>query len=294
MNTDVGDLLKRIKMPNPIVAGGIGLLVVAIVAATLVGTRLANNWLGATQAEAALADVQESIDRIKSLQTANPEAIRQQISQTNLEIAALLQGFPTGAEAADQASRLYEYAMETGVQLVSLEQLRSTLEEEMLTAYTVQRYNVVAQGGVPELLRFVSRLGSLPLPTLRVTNVSIQSTDWGRADIDLVLYASDVALEERGALAAANSSVRELEQLAQMARYQQSWSAVVSYTRRILELEPAHVEASLWAYEAQIRWANELETAGDLDSARERYEAARQIRPEGQEAVEGLERLANP
>jgi len=294
MNTDVGELLKRIKMPNPIVAGGIGLLVVAIVAATLVGVRLANNWLGATHTEAALADVQESIDRILSLQTANPEAIRHHLAETNREIAALLQGFPTEAEAADQASRLYEYAMETGVQLVSLEPLRSTIEEEILTAYTVQRYTVVAQGGMPELLRFVSRLGSLPLPTLRVTNVSIQFTDGGRADIDLVLYASDAALEERGTLAVGSPSVRELEQLAQAARYQQSWSAVVNYTRRILELEPAHVEASLWAYEAQIRWGNELETAGDLDSASERYEAARQIRPEGQEAVEGLERLANP
>ncbi|MGI6380709.1 MAG: hypothetical protein ACOX2R_08070 [Anaerolineae bacterium] len=198
MNMDVGDLVKRIKMPSPVVAGGIGLLLVAVVATVLVATRLASNLRAASCIDADLAAVQKSIDGILGLQPDSPEAIQQRISQTNLELADLLQGFPTTDQATDQASRLYEYAVETGVQLVSLEPLRSTPEEELLTAYAVQRFYIVARGSPVDLLRFVGRLGGRPLPTMRVERVSIVPVDGGRADIDVILYASDLALEERG------------------------------------------------------------------------------------------------
>ena len=206
MNMNGGGLVKRSRVPSPAVAGGIGLLLVAVVATVVVATRLASNLRAASRIDADLAAVQKSMDGILGLQPDSPEAIQQRISQTNLELADLLQGFPTTDQATDQASRLYEYAVETGVQLVSLEPLRSTPEEELLTAYAVQRYFVVARGSPVDLLRFVGRLGGRPLPTTRVERVSIVPVDGSRADIDVILYASDLVLEERGLLPQAGAS----------------------------------------------------------------------------------------
>jgi len=219
MNTDVKDILKRIKIQNPVAAGGIGLLVVALIAFILAVISLGTNLIAASQAEADLAVVQDSIDQILSLQTANPESLQRQITQTNRQIAELLLGFPTTAEATEQAARFYEYATQVDVQLVGVEPLRNTPEEEAQSAYTVQRYFVVAQGAVPGLLRFVARLGSRPLETLRLTDIAIYQDKGTRADIDLIVYASDLALEERHELASAGAfTVAGLGQMAGTAR----------------------------------------------------------------------------
>jgi tetratricopeptide (TPR) repeat protein len=295
MNTDVKDIFKRIKLRNPVAAAGIGLLIIAVVAFVLAAVSLGRNLLAASQAQADLAVVEDGIGQIMSLQTANPASLQAQIAEVDAQIAERLAGFPTSAEASDEAARFYEYAMQTDVQVISIEPLRSMPEEEAQDAYAVQRYYVVAQGAVPGLLRFVGRLGSRPVATLRLTDVAIYQSDGGRADIDLIVYASDRAISAKEGDAASDAAtVADLEKQASEARDAGDWEAVVKYASRILESEPVHVEASLWLYEAYVAWGEELEAADLIELAREKFEAALDLRPEGQEALLGLERLSSP
>ncbi|MCD6302587.1 MAG: hypothetical protein J7M15_03570 [Anaerolineae bacterium] len=295
MNTDVKDIFKRIRVRNPVAVAGIGLLAVALVAFALTAVSLGRNLASASQAEADLAVVQDSIDQILSLQTAKPESLQTQIAEVNAQIAECLEGFPTSAEAGEEVARFYEYATQTGVQLISIEPQRNLPEEEVQSAYTVQRYSVVAQGAVPGLLRFVARLGSRSLETLRLINIAINQNDGGHADIDLIVYASDLVHAERGSATDSEpTTVAEFEELARIARDAQDWETVVKHARRILELEPVHVEASSWLYEAYVAWGEELAADGELDLARAKFEAALELRPNGQEALSGLERLSSP
>lgn len=295
MNTDVKDIFKRIKIRNPVAVAGIALLVVAMTAFVLASVSLGRNLVEASQAQADLAVVEDGIDQILSLQTANPASLQAQIAEINAQMAERLAGFPTSVKANEEVARFYGYAMQTDVQVISIEPLRSTPEEEAQDAYIVQRYYVVAQGGVPGLLRFVARLGSRPVATLRLTDIAIYQNDGGRADIDLIVYASDRAASAKaGSTASDDTTVAELEELAAAARDLEDWEAVVKHAGRILELQPVHVEASLWLYEAYVAWGEELEATGQIDLARDKFEAALDLRPEGQEALSGLERLSSP
>ncbi|MGC9359156.1 MAG: hypothetical protein ACP5G7_02130 [Anaerolineae bacterium] len=294
MNTDVKDIFKRIKLCNPLAIAGIGLLVIAIVAFVLAAVSLSKNLLAASQAQADLAVVEDGIEQILSLQTANPASLQAQIAEVNAQIAERVAGFPTPAEASKETARFYEYAMQTDVRVISIEALRNTPEEEAQDAYAVQRYYVVAQGAVPSFLRFVARLGSRPVATLRLTDIAIYQSDGGRADIDLIVYASDRAAPGQGGPSSELATVAELEELAGAARNAEEWEAVVKHASRILELEPMHVKASLWLYEAYVAWGEELETAGQTELAREKLKAALDLCPEGQEALSSLERLSSP
>ena len=146
MNADVGDLLKRLKIQDPVNIGAVVGLMVSMALFAVVVTSLLRTLTDRQNLTLELEAAQTTIERLDQLQTASPENLRQRIAQVRGELSGLLVGMPTDEEVAAEIIRYYEYAKDTGTQVTRLEKIVPSPEEEEITAYQVQHYLLQANG----------------------------------------------------------------------------------------------------------------------------------------------------
>ncbi|HHX66035.1 MAG TPA: hypothetical protein GX702_14235 [Chloroflexi bacterium] len=191
MNMDVKDLLKAIKIKDPRSVAAVGALAVsfvvfAVVLSSLVAAIAERNALQADY-EGAL----EAIEQIEALQMGGPEGMREYIQTQQARLDELLQGYPTGEEAAAELSRFYEYAVLYDVQLTRMEAVRLQEDEEPQWAYGVERYLVTVRGHVPNLLAFWGHIARGPYRAFILENLRIAEEDPAAGEFDLYVYYSN-------------------------------------------------------------------------------------------------------
>lgn len=310
MNTDIRDLPKLIKIKDPRSVWAVVSLIAAIVACGVVSRLLVLSFIERDLVQGNLDATRARIVQMQGMQGSNPEALRRRIAERRAELQELLAGFATTQQVDDEIGRYYQYATELGTQLVRMEAMLSTPEEESQSAYRVQRFLLEVRGELPQLLRFLGRISNVPYRGLIVDNIAIRpdgaggATNGGIANADLAVYASDLVtgtapIPQEVAPAptevvAPSDNISEIEAFMRRAIADRDWAAAVAHGRHILRLDPSRQDIVRALYQVHLQWGQALSAAGHVAEARQQYREALILMPEGQEAQEGLLALATP
>jgi nucleoid-associated protein YgaU len=300
MNTDIKDLIGKVKIDNPKSILAVLSLVAAL--ALLIWTTLStvSTWQTRLDLELRLDGAQQSLARLEQLQTTQPETLRDQIERNQSQLRMLLIGFPTARQAADEVARYYGYADEQGAQLMRLETLLVTPEEERQTAYRVQRFFLEVRGDVPSLLRFLARANGGPYKTFVLDNINIKQDQPAIANADLLVYSSTLVEEAAspvtsttllGALAPVQpqtTDVTAIERALQQAWQNGDWQRACEYGTRLLEEAPQRTDIAQTLSQIYLQWGRELLAQGDTQAASFQLTRALQLDPNNREALDAL------
>jgi tetratricopeptide (TPR) repeat protein len=185
--------------------------------------------------------------------------------------------------------------------LIRRESLLLPPAEQDTPGYEIQRFVLEAQGPAADLMRFLAQVGSPPYPTFILHNINITQNDPAVAEADLTVYSSDLEVgsplpenETEGTPVPEGQEgdrIQEFEMLMRRAVAQENWAEAISYGQRILRLEAGNENAQETLYQAYVSWGDELAAEGNVVQARQQYENALELRPDGEEALEGLRAL---
>ena len=306
MNQDMGELIKRIRIENPVVVGGVVSLVLFLILSGVTVPGFVRNRQERNALREEYETAQSRLEQIRALQDAQPEQFAQRLVERQAELAALLEGFPSKDEVSAEMAKYYRYASDVGAQLVRLEALLSPPKEIDQPGYDVQRFIIEARGEVPEILRFFSSVGSGPYVTFLLDNINVLPNGPAVGESDLTIYSKDLPAGELAlpqpeaageetptGLPGASSEVLQLETLMRRAMVQEDWAAAIAHGRHILELEPGRENVIAMLYESRVSWGRELAAGGQDAQAREQYEEALRLVPNGQDALDGLRALGD-
>lgn len=302
MNMDVRDLLGRIKIRDPVSVVGLVSLVVATILFGVTARALVLSVRQRAELQASYDGVRDAIARTQQARTMEPGELREEIAGAQGRLRQALSDFPSTAQAGEELSGYYRYADELGVQLVRMEAVAADWEEEV---YNVQRFLLEAEGAVPNLLRFLSRVGGGAYATFLVEDVTIRSDGVPVASADLTVFASDLGagatprpgkrssapIPSSTPFAAQGEDLLGLESQMIMAMAAREWPAAVDHGRRILADNPGRPGTVQTLYQSHVGWAHDLVAQGRAVEARDQFEAALEILPQGEEALEGLRQL---
>jgi hypothetical protein len=194
MNTDIKDLFKNVKVKDPVIVGAVATFVVALVLTIVIVPMFVSSVQRNQELLAETEAASQALAEIESIQAAQPAALRGRIVQAREQLTTLLADFPSTSAAAQELSAYYGYANNLSAQLVRMEAILNTPEEDAATAFKVQRFLLEVQGDVPSIVRFWAQIGSGPFKTFLLDNLVImpEMTPVGQAD--LTVYSSDLVL----------------------------------------------------------------------------------------------------
>ncbi|MFO7917457.1 MAG: hypothetical protein R6V13_05220, partial [Anaerolineae bacterium] len=195
MNTDIGELVERIEIENPVNVAIVAGLVVSLVLFGVVMVSL----VGALREQSALQSDYEStissIERIRTAQQQSPETLRQRIAEAKEELGTLLDGMPTRGEVRAEIVKYYTYASDVDVELVRMERV-AVSEEEGEDYYDRQRFLMEGRGLAHNLIRFFASVGSGPYDTFILNDIRIGPDGPSTAEAELEIFSSELFLDE--------------------------------------------------------------------------------------------------
>jgi type II secretory pathway pseudopilin PulG len=172
-------------------------LVVAMALAITVATGLVRQLSDRRNtAEQQLADVQDAIDQIRSLQTANPDAMQERLDGLLDDLAVAWTGMPTSAEAATGAGPVLRVRPAVQHPVVEHGAVPGDELPEDQQAFTWERYLLTVRGRVPDLLAFFERITGSDYDSIVIDNLSVTSDTETTAEADLYVYYTDLSSGE--------------------------------------------------------------------------------------------------
>ena len=259
----------------------------------------------ATEYEATLSAIQQ----IQAVQKDSPEGLRQRLEATQLELEALLGGFPTADQASAELVNYYGYANELNTQLVRMEKMVGSPEEGAERAYNRDLFLLEIHGEIPDLMRFLTRVGGGPYVSFVLDNVAMGPDSPAVADADLIAYSSDylgASLGEGGALTptlqvtptletgglAGSAHLVRLRDMMEDAIREENWPLVVATGRQLRKAGAETPQVTDALYQAHLAWGRQLAARGQVSEARAQYGVALALRPDSEEARNALADLA--
>lgn len=192
MNTDVKDLIARIKIKDPTSVAVVAALVVVMVLLIVVATGLARGMVQQRDLRDDLRITNDAIAQLRALQAANPVTMQQRVDEARAQLEGLLAGLPTQEQSAAELARYYEYATRYNAQLVRMDAdpARAGAEGDLVRAET---YQLQVRGRLPDLLRFVAFLAQGPYRSFVVNSVAVAPDGPSVATVRLTVYSSALA-----------------------------------------------------------------------------------------------------
>ena len=245
-------------------------------------------WQQWQEANEALSEARRQLQLVQREQESQtPERVRADIEAARAELAEQAAVFLGEEEAAAALDRLYRYADETEINILSIESDAATPPEVegTSTLYSVQTFRLEAQGETNHLLNFLGQIEESAYLGFNVTNVTLDAGALPATfSFDVLLYTSPYATGARPP-AEGSSAETLMEQAWEAGRWQQA----IDLLNQLLQAEPSN---ELWLerlYRARVNYGNELLEEGQTSAARTQFEIALQIDPTGAEAAAGLQ-----
>jgi tetratricopeptide (TPR) repeat protein len=252
-------------------------------------------WQDKREKASQLAAAQKELDEAIKVQQAGPDELRKQIEAAQAGLDDVANVFFSDSQAAEALNKLYQYAIESEVEIAGLE-TNPALEEEK-DSYDVSKFRLQAEGTLPHLVDFMTRIEEAVFESFVISGVSItEGEEQHTLSIDIALYTSPLS---SGATAQPTPGVTVVpENLAQMeemlgtAWESQDWGLAISLIEQILALEPDYDDMTEKLYSAHVNYGGQLLNEGDPDGATAQFNSALEIKPDGVEATAGLQRAA--
>jgi len=248
---------------------------------------------GDLQSQLVLA--QEELDIARKAQAASPDELQKQVEAAQAKLDNVANIFLSDSQASEALNKLYRYAIESEVEITDLQTQPSPSEEEEKGAYDVGQFRLQASGILRNLVDFVSRIEEAALESFVISNVNITGDEEQRTlNMNIALYTSPYS---SGAAVSPTPSATEMpEDLTQMELMlaavwaAEEWEQAMDLIEQILAIEPDRDDMTEKLYAAHVNYGLQFLDEGDPDEATAQFEKALVIKPDGVEALAGLER----
>jgi len=269
----------------------IAAVILVAIACLFLGTLILRQFLERMDLTTEIALVEQSLTEARELQKKRPDELRGEIAAAQATLTAALKDFPNEAESMQEVDKIYQYASENQVEIVSLQAQPAPQEGQM--AYSVKQFQLQATGSIPRLTAFLSQIEEGTAKTLTLTDVSIVEAEGVHTlSASLTLYTSFPAPTPMATLAPTPvaGDLAELERRLNDAWAAEDWEQAIGLIRRILSIDPSYDEMTEKLYAAHVNYGYKLLNEGK-PGAMAQFAAALSIKPDGMEAMEGLRRL---
>ena len=268
--------------------------------------RLLPQWTAHRELAAQVQTIQNSLNDNQRANQASIGALPAQVTQAATQLEAISAQFLSEAQAATILDNFYRYAAESGVTLTGL-QAQTPPQESNNTLYELRAFALQVDGPTTQLLAFLSRLQEAAWPGVILDGVNLTETTTetgvvASLHLNLSLYTSPLAVGEGATAVPATIPLATAVPTPQpnrdtlLANLDAPWAAgdwptVIHLLTQILLLSPDDTDMQTKLYAAYINHGYTLAGAQQTAAAQAAFVQALTLRPDGAEALLGLQSI---
>ena len=243
-----------------------------------------------------LDSAQKALDEALKAREASPDELRKQVEAAQAKLDNVASVFLSDSQATEALNRLYQYAIESEVEITSL-QAQAASQEEEKGSYDVMEFRLQAEGTILNLVDFVSLIEEAALESFVISNVNITGDEEQRTlNMDIALYtspySSGAAVSPTPGATVAPEDLAQKEVMLAAVWAAEEWEQAIDLIEQILAIEPDRDDMTGKLYSAHVNYGLQFLDEGDPDGAKVQFENALEIRPDGVEALAGLQQAA--
>jgi tetratricopeptide (TPR) repeat protein len=243
-----------------------------------------------------LASAEKALTEAKRAQEESPERLRKQVATAQARLNDVANVFLSDSQAAEALNRLYQYASESQVEIVDLRTQPAPKGKEK-GAYDVRKFQLQADGDLPNLMDFISRIKEAALESFMITNVNItEGEELHTLSMDITLYTSPYSpgavVKATPGVTATPASLAQLEERLGVAWTSGEWEQAIGLIEQILAIDPDYDDMVEKLYAAHVNYGYQLLGKGNPDGATAQFNIALEIKSDGAEALAGLQQAA--
>jgi tetratricopeptide (TPR) repeat protein len=242
-----------------------------------------------------LASARKDLMVAEKAQEGAPERLKEQVATAQATFNEAANVFLSESQAAEALNKLYQYASESGVEIITL-QPQPSPQEEKKSMYDVKTFRLQVEGTLPKLTDFMSGIKEAASKSFVITNVNITGgEELHILAMDITLYTSPYS---SGAAVQATpgvtpgetpASLPQLNEELAVAVASREWERVIGLINQILAIDPYYDGMVETLYAAHVNYGYQLLEEGDTGGAAMQFNLALEIKPDGEEALAGLQ-----
>ncbi|MEE9490730.1 MAG: type 4a pilus biogenesis protein PilO [Dehalococcoidia bacterium] len=242
-----------------------------------------------------LASAEKELRETQKAKEGAPETLEEQVATAEATLNEAANVFLSESQAAEALNKLYQYASESGVEITSMQAQPNP--EEKKDIYDVRMFQLQVEGALPKLMDFISRIKEAAFKSFVIANVNItEGEELHILTMDITLYTSPyspgAAVQAMPGVTPAETPTnlpQLIEELA-IALASREWDQVIGLIKQILGIDPYYDGMVDALYAAHVNYGYQLLEEGDTGGATAQFQAALEIKPDGEEAIAGLQR----
>ncbi|MGC9357611.1 MAG: LysM peptidoglycan-binding domain-containing protein [Anaerolineae bacterium] len=276
----------------------VALLLVALTDLIFLGFFVAPRWIRLRRRENELTEAQQQLEEILNAPTPSAAELQTEIVTAQARLTEIGSTFFSSDQADHLIDHIYTAAANAGVSVTRLQDLPTP--QESADVYDIRAFRLEARGSVPRLLDFLQRLELTANPGLLLTDVNI---DNGNATAllrtDVFIYTSPYG-EGTAPFPGPSPTTQppdtrtQLEMALVQAQAEGNWPEAINLLQQLRALEPENPTWEEELYVAHLNYGYDLRDQGRLEQAREQFNLALLVNPEGAEAIAALQALQPP
>jgi len=253
-------------------------------------------WQDKRELTSQLASAEKALNEALKAQQASPDELRKRIEAEQAKLNDAASAFLSDSQAAETLNRLYQYAADSRVEIASL-QTQPTTEKAEKGAYDARAFWLQANGALPDLVDFISRIEEAALESFKITTVNIaEGEEQHSLYMDVTFYTSPYSagavVGPTPGVTVTPVSLAQLEEALGTAWASRKWEQVMGLIEQILALEPDYADMTEKLYAAHVNYGYQLLGEGNPDGATAQFNRALEIKADGVEAQAGLQQAA--
>lgn len=237
-----------------------------------------------------------------------PAKLQAQVTDAEGRLNVAAQVFLDEAESTVVVNRLYTYAQAAGVEIVNLQ-----TSPPIITETYSQRDFQFQVAGIPEaLLDFLGRIAEVELSGFVVNNVALAPAEDGHLlSLGVSVYSSPYSM--RSVLASGSEDAEgtestagtrdiarsveglplaEIQRQVEQAWIERNWPQAIDVLSQVVATTPENEPARIALYRAHVNYGYHFLADRNPVAAKEQFEAALLIQPNGREALVELQQMA--
>lgn len=245
-----------------------------------------------------LASAEKDLLEAEKAQGEAPQRLREQVATAQATLNEAASVFLSEPQAAEALNKLDQYASESGVEIINLQPQPSPTEEKK-GIYDVRVFRLQAEGTLPKLMDFISRIKEAAFKGFIITNVNItEGEKLSTLTMDITLYTSPYSSGAVGQATpqatpvATPASLTQLNEALSVAVASREWEQAIGLINQILDIDPHYDDMAEKLYAAHVNYGYQLLGEGDTGGAIMQFNAALEIKPDGEEAMAGLQQAS--
>ena len=253
-------------------------------------------WQDKRELTSQLASAEKALEKAIKAQEASPDELQKQIEVAQSKLDDVASVFLSDSQASEALNKLYQYASGSQVEITSLEAQPVPQQEEKGT-YDVKVFRLQADGALPDLVDFISRIEEAAFESFVVTDVNITEGE-GHHTLSMGItlytspYSSGAVVPPTPGVTETPTSLAQLEETLGTAWASGEWEQAIGLIEQILAINPDYDDMTEKLYAAHVNYGDQLLEEGNPGEAKVQFENALDIKADGPEGLAWLEQVA--